>query len=276
MEITVGLFLLLIAMAFVCEFIDSSLGMGYGTILAPVLIIMGFNPLVAIPALLLSQAFGGFSASIFHHQFKNVSFHRDSRDLKIVFLISAFGILATIFAAMVAINIPKIVLKTYIGILVFIMGIIILSNRKFTFSWKRIIGIGVISAFNKGISGGGFGPVLTAGQIMAGQRHKGAIGTTTLAEAPICISAFFTYLIGRTLTEVNGSVFSLPVKDFFAKMFSPKMFHWELMLALLIGSVMVAPFGALTTKKLNEKYMHLILGVLVIILGIWSLIKTYF
>ena len=70
MEITVGLFLLLFGMAFICEFIDSSLGMGYGTILSPVLIIMGFDPLVAIPALLLSQAVGGFTAAIFHHQFE--------------------------------------------------------------------------------------------------------------------------------------------------------------------------------------------------------------
>ena len=83
MEVTVGLFLLLVIMAFVCEYIDSSLGMGYGTILAPVLIIFGFHPLVAIPALLLSQAFGGLAASVFHHQLRNVSFHPNSKDFKI-------------------------------------------------------------------------------------------------------------------------------------------------------------------------------------------------
>ena len=30
MEMTVGLFLLILIMAFVCEWLDSSLGMGYG------------------------------------------------------------------------------------------------------------------------------------------------------------------------------------------------------------------------------------------------------
>lgn len=275
MEITVGLFLFLIVLAFICEFIDSSLGMGYGTILSPVLIILGFNPLVAIPAVLLSQAFGGFAASVFHHQFKNVSFHPDSRDFKIVVVISAFGILATVLAALLAINIPKIALNTYIGVLVFIMGIIVLANRRFIFSWKRIIGVGVLSAFNKGMTGGGFGPVVTAGQIMAGQKHKGAIGATTLAEAPICIASFFTYLIGRTATELSGSIVNMPVKEFLIKMFSPEMFQWELMLALLIGSVVVAPFGAFTTKKLDTKYIHIILGVLITSLGVWTLIKTY-
>jgi len=275
MEVTVGLFVLLIALAFICEWVDSSLGMGYGTILSPVLIIMGFHPLVAIPALLLSQAIGGFAASIFHHQVKNVSFHPDSRDLKIVLVISGFGILATIFAALIAINIPKIALQTYIGVLITGMGIVVVSNRKFTFSWGKMVAVGILSAFNKGLSGGGFGPVVTAGQIMAGQNHRGAIGTTTLAEAPICTVSFLTYLIGRTVTEIGQPVWGMSVKSFLVTMFSPKMFQWELLLALILGAVMVAPFGAITTQKLNEKYLHLILGVLIIILGLWSLIKTY-
>ena len=275
MEVTVGLFLLLIVLAFLCEYIDSSLGMGYGTILSPILIILGFDPVVAIPAVLLSQACGGFAASVFHHQFKNVSFHPDSKDLKIVFIISGFGILATILAALIAINIPKILLKTYIGILVLVMGMVILSNRKFNFSWRKMIGIGVLSSFNKGISGGGFGPVVTAGQIMAGQKFKAAIGATTLAEAPICIASFFTYLIARTVTEIKLPIMDMGVKEFLSIMFSPKMFQWELLLALFLGSVFVAPFGAFTTKKLNEKYIHIILGVLIITLGAWTLIKTY-
>lgn len=276
MEVTVGFFLLLFCLAFACEFIDSSLGMGYGTILSPVLIILGFDPLVAVPAVLLSQAFGGLSASIFHHQFKNVSFTHDSKDLKIVFVISGFGILATIIAALIAINIPKTALQTYIGVLVLIMGTIILINKRFKFSWRKMMGVGIISAFNKGISGGGFGPVVTAGQIMAGQNYKGAIGATTLAEAPICIASFLTYLIVRTAKVASGPVLDMPVKEFFIKMLSPQMFHWQLMLALFLGSILVAPFGAFTTRKLNEKYMHLILGVLIIILGAWTLYKTYF
>ncbi|MCK4893430.1 MAG: sulfite exporter TauE/SafE family protein, partial [Calditrichia bacterium] len=173
MEVTVGLFLVLFGLAFLCEFIDSSLGMGYGTILSPTLIIMGFDPLVAIPAVLLSQAFGGFTASVFHHQFRNASFHPSSKDFKIVFVITSFGILATIIAAIISINLPKIVLKTYIGLLVLALGIIVLLKFKFNFSWKRIVSVGILSAFNKGLSGGGFGPVVTSGQILSGRGHKG-------------------------------------------------------------------------------------------------------
>jgi uncharacterized membrane protein YfcA len=275
MEIAVGMFLFLLVLAFVCEFIDSSLGMGYGTILAPFLIIIGFDPLVAIPAVLLSQAFGGLSASVFHHQFENVSFRYDSRDLKIVFIISGFGIIATVFAALISISIPRIILKTYIGILVIVMGGIILLNLSFKFSWRKMIAIGILSAFNKGVSGGGFGPVVTGGQILSGQDHKPAIGVTTLAEAPICISAFFTYLIGRTVIELQPPILSMPFSSFLQQMFSPKMFQWELILALLLGSILVTPFGAFTTKVLKKEKMHYIVGILITVLGIWTLIKTW-
>lgn len=275
MEITVGTFLLLFGLAFFCEFIDSSLGMGYGTILSPVLIIMGFDPLVAIPALLLSQAFGGFTAAIFHHQFENADFSKGTRDLKIVFTVTSLGMIATILAACIALNIPRLYTKTYIGVVVLVMGIIMLSNRTFKFSWKKMLGIGILSSFNKSLSGGGFGPVVTAGQVIAGREHKGAIAATTLAEAPICTVGFLTYLIGRVIQEMDVSILKMPVSDFFTTMFSHKSFQWELVLALLLGSVFVAPFGAFTTKIIKTKKLSLILGVLVTLLGIWTLWKTY-
>lgn len=275
MEITAGLFIFLVLIAFFSEFIDSSLGMGYGTILSPVLLIIGFNPLVAVPAILITQAFGGLAASIFHHRFRNVSFSPDSRDLKVVLVISGLGIIATIIAALLSIKIPAIILKTYISVLVLIMGIIILLNKKFSFSWKKMVGIGVLSAFNKGISGGGFGPVVTAGQIMAGEKYKSAIGITTLAEAPICIASFLTYFFARVASEFKGSLFSTPLDEFLRIVFSPKMLNGGLILALLIGSVLVAPFGAFTTRKINDKYMHLILGIFIVTLGVWSLVSSY-
>ena len=275
MEITVGLFLALFVFAFACEFIDSSLGMGYGTILTPSLLIMGFDPLLVVPAVLLSQAFGGFWASVFHQQFENVSFKSNSRDLKMVMIISGFGIIAAICAAFISTGIPKIALKTYIGILVSVMGIIVLINRPFRFSWGKMVAVGIVSAFNKGMSGGGFGPVVTGGQILAGQDHKAAIGVTTLAEAPICICGFLTYLIVRTAKELTTPLLNMPLSDFLHHMFSPQLFQWELILALLLGSILVAPFGAFTTRMLKKEKLHYILGCLIFVLGIWTLFKTW-
>ncbi|MDP8213644.1 MAG: sulfite exporter TauE/SafE family protein [Candidatus Euphemobacter frigidus] len=248
-------FFLLLVLAFAAEMIDSSLGMGYGTILSPVLIIMGFPPLVVVPSILLSQAFGGFSASVFHHRLKNVELNRRSRDGRIVLLITVLGVVAVVGAAILATGISKQALKTYIGILVLIMGIILLSRIHFRFSWKKMIGVGILSSFNKGMSGGGFGPVVTAGQIIAGHNHKNAIGVTTAAEAPICVCGFIAYCF------LKGSDAILQ--------------DWIVFVPLTVGSLLSTPIGAMITKKFPENKIRPVMGMLVIVLGIWTLAKTW-
>ncbi len=267
--------ILITLLAFIAELIDSSLGMMYGTILSPVLIIMGFNPFVVVPSILLSQAVAGFTASIFHNKFANAEFRPKAKnlrkirgkikelglketakrgftkDFKIVFIISALGVVATILAVLVAVNLPKIVLKIYIAILVLIMGGVLLSKATFRFSWKRMLSIGILSSFNKGLSGGGFGPVVTSGQIIAGNNPKASIAATTLAEAPICLTGFITYAL---------------TKGFSA---------WYFLGLLTLGALAAAPLGALLTSKLNDKLTRPLLGLLAVGLGVWMLIVLF-
>lgn len=266
---TMGLFFFL---AIIAELLDSSLGMLYGTLLSPLLIISGFEPNLVVPSILLSQAIGGLIASVNHHRLKNVDFtikedvlkrladlgyidtfkESTSRDLKVVFSVTSLGIIATIIGAIIAISIPKVAVETYIGVVVLLMGIILLLRSKFEFSWKKVFGIALLSAFNKGISGGGFGPVVTAGQVISGIESKRSIGATTLSEAPICIAGFLTYLIKKGMSD------------------------WTLVSVLCLGSIIGAIVGPyLTAKFTNEKVIKKVLGSLVTLLGIWTLVKIW-
>jgi hypothetical protein len=273
--VTIAEFLIILVLAFAIELINASLGMGWGTIFTPLLILLGFPAVVAVPAVLLSQGLGSIAASVFHNKFENASFEPGSVELKTAAILGSFGIVASLLAALLAVNISKTVLNTYIGVLVFLMGVVILMNRQFKFSWKKIIGIGLLSAFNKGISGGGFGPVVTGGQIMAGQEQKKAIAITLFSEIPICLVGFFTYLVARTAKEIPGSVFDCQAGSFLTSMFSSKIFSWELCLALVAGAFFAAPFGALATKVLRTNMVRKAVGVLIIVLGSWTLIKTF-
>ncbi len=225
--------------------------MGYGTILSPLLLIAGFSPLEVVPAILLSQAMGGFSASLFHHKQGNVNFGAKTHDSKVVYVITSFGVVATIAAVFIAVNISRVAVKTYIGALVLLMGLIMLSGYSFRFSFKKMVFVGLISAFNKGMSGGGFGPVVTGGQIISGQHHKSAIGVTTMAEAPICIVGFLTYMLTKGITD------------------------WSIVAVLSVGAILATPLGAITTKRIGDRYLKLILGLLVAVLGAWTLLKVW-
>ena len=111
--------------------------------------------------------------------------------------------------------------------------------------------VGVISAFNKGMSGGGFGPVVTGGQMVLGQKHKKAIGCTTAAEVPICIAGFLTYLIFKGITE------------------------FDLIYALGAGAIFGGMLGPLTTKTIDKNLLKKIVTVLLIALGALTLLKVF-
>lgn len=150
-------------LAFVSGYMDAALGMGYGTILTPLLLILGFKPLEVVPAVLLSQLVVSLTASFFHHRFGNVNFKRGSSHLNVALALALSGIVGSVAAVFVAINIPQLVLEVYIGLMVLAIGIVMLVNmhKDYGFSWKRIAGVGLVAAFNKGISGwlrtGGYG-----------------------------------------------------------------------------------------------------------------------
>ena len=243
---------LIVVLAFICEYIDSSLGMGYGTTLTPVLLIMGYNPLQIVPCVLLSELITGLSGAFFHHRFKNSNFRFGAIDLKIALVMAGCSILGTLVAVFVALSLSKFYIKLYIGLLVLAMGILILltMKRTFKFSWKKITSLGILAAFNKGISGGGYGPLVTSGQILSGVNSKNAIGITSLAEGLTCLVGVITYL-----TFTNHTV------------------DWSLSPSLIIGAILSVPIAAYTVKKFKGGSLRLIVGMATLLLGMFTLAK---
>ncbi len=142
-----------------------------------------------MPAVLLSELATGILAALLHHKAGNVDFRRGGRDIRIASVLAACSVVGTLVAVFVAVSISKLYLKLYIGVLVLAMGLVILTmrGRAGRFSWKKVIGLGVLASFNKGMSGGGYGPVVTCGQILSGVTGKRAIGITSLPEGLTCL-----------------------------------------------------------------------------------------
>lgn len=233
------------------EYLDSGLGMGYGTALAPILIIMGYEPLKVVPAILISQLATDVAACIFHHNLCNVNLKIGSNDFKAASILGGISSLGVIIAVLVAIRIPKQILAFYIGFLVFTMGIIVLitTKRPIRFSWYRLTGISFLASFNKGISGGGYGPLVMGGQILSGIHIKNAIGITAFAEAITCFIGFFIYMI------------------------SGKAIDWKLTGFLVISAILAVPLAAFTVKSTYSVRLKKWVGILMIILGIFTVLK---
>ncbi len=245
-------FALVALFAFLAEYVDSSLGMGYGTTLAPILLLVGFSSLQVVPVILLSEFVTGLVAAALHHTFSNVNFSKGSPDMKIALALCGCGFFGSLIAVLFAVSLSDQVLRIYIGSLVLIMGVLLLflKLRQHKFSWVRLLCFGLLGSFNKGASGGGYGPLITAGQIFSGVNPKSAVGVTSLAEGVISLVAVITY--------------SLAVKSV----------DWTLALPVLLGAVLSTPLAAYTVKRLQFTHLKNFIGLLAIVLGMITLIKA--
>ena len=238
-------------LAFACELADSTIGMGYGTTLTPILLGLGYEPIEIVPALLFSEFVTGVLAGFFHHEFGNVDFHPGGRDLKVVALLATLSTLGVIFAVVLAVNLPSWLVKFYIGLMVLSMGLLILKHnkRELPFSWRRIGGLGFLAAFNKGISGGGYGPVVTSGQVLSGVRGRNAVGIASLAEGITCI-------VGVAVFISSGVLIS-----------------WQLAPSLLIGSIISVPIAAYIVSRIPSGRLTLLIGGVSTTLGGYTLLR---
>ncbi|MDP8254359.1 MAG: sulfite exporter TauE/SafE family protein [Candidatus Alcyoniella australis] len=241
--------LLLVPLAFVCEFVDSSLGGGYGTILTPVLLLMGYEPMQIVPAVLLSEFVTGLTAAFFHHSENNVNLHPRSPDAKVAFVLSLFAVVGTLAAVMLAVKLSPHMLKLIIGSIVLLMGIVILANlgRKPKLSWGRIMVLGTVASFNKGLSGGGYGPLVMGGQVLSGVGVKNAVGITSFSEGVTCLLGVGLYIVFKDSID------------------------WTLAPWLMAGAVLSIPLAATTLKRLPENVVKVSIAVFVCVLGIITL-----
>ena len=274
-ELALGMGIAIFIFAFLAEYMDSTLGMGYGTTLTPLLLLLGFEPLEIVPSILLSELITGVLAGFTHHSVGNVDFRPKTMNIKkiikslkelgifesfrkgiplhlkvalLVAICSIVGILAAVF---LVISLPKFYLKIYIGFLILAIGIVILItlNKSYSFSWKKIAFLGLIASFNKGISGGGYGPVVTGGQILSGVNGKNAVGITSLAEGLTCLVGVLTYLF------IHISI------------------NWILAPYLVIGGIISVPISVYTVREMKTKKLRKIIGIVTILLGLFTLGK---
>jgi len=241
--------ILVFLVALTCEYVDSALGMGYGTTLTPLLLLAGFAPLDIVPAILLSEALTGAAAGLLHQRDGNVNFMRDARARRTALLLIALSTIGAIAAATLAVKVSKEMLTLFIATIIIAMGVVILAtlNRPFRYRPSGIVAIGAVAAFNKGLSGGGYGPLVTAGQVVSGLPPKNAVAITSVAESFTCVVGLATYLaLGRQI-------------------------NWGLTLPLVAGALLSVPMATLTIRRMPEKGLRVVVGVVTLALGALAL-----
>ncbi|MGM0685998.1 MAG: sulfite exporter TauE/SafE family protein [Promethearchaeati archaeon] len=249
--------IVLVVVAFICEYVDATVGMGFGTILTPALIILGYEPVTLVPVVLFAQFFAGFICSAFHHQFRNMNLLDDKEERNAFYIFGITGVIGILLSTFSVITLPGFLVKMYITLAVMTMGVIMVvtRNHEISYSKSKLMVMGTIAAFNKGISGGGYGAIVVGGQIVSDIKPRAAVAITTLIEGMLCAIGFLIHLFIRGFPSL---LFIIPITA---------------------GGVAAAPLSAITVSKLNDQHVKEIIAACTFLVGfitfLWVLTGGY-
>lgn len=250
MEILVWVIVLMVGL--IVSFIDSAFKMGYG-IATPILILIGFNPIVIVSLLLFSQLFAGLTRTIYYSAYVHIPYD----DFKSDALINSFyiftGMIGMIVAMFFIYITPKFATLLYIALMIIAVGIITLINYKFKFTLKKFYIISIISGFNQTISGAGYGPLATYQEILKNGNYQKTQAITSISEAILSGFGFLLYFI----------------------FFDILMPNLQLTILLIVTGIIGSPLGALSSNYLDRKKAKKVIGVFSIMIGIILFLRVF-
>jgi len=248
------IFYWMLLIGFLAEIVAGSMGMGYGVICTTTLLFLNIPPHIVSASIHSAESFTTAAGSISHIKLKNVSKS----------LVKKLAIPAVIGAVIGALSLTYLgeyyskVTKTIIAFYTLYLGFQILSNAfktKQNKSLKRktnLTRLGVIGGFIDSFAGGGWGPLVTGTLIKNSFTPRFAVGSSTVAKFILTLTSAITFF------------FTLGIQ------------HWNIIMGLLIGGIITAPFSAMLTSKLPVKKMFVIIGTLVIVMSSITIYKSVF
>ena len=234
------------------QYVDGSLGMGYGVSSSSLLLAAGFMPAVVSASVHAAEVFSSLASSISHTKAGNV-------DKGIVIPLSITGVIGGVVGAYFLSNIRGELIKPFIGVLLLLLGVKIfvrflwkkssplLDSR---FSKKFLLPLGFVGGAVDAIGGGGWGPICTPALLSTNRTApRYVVGSVNTAE-------FFT-TVAITITFA----FSLGFDKFI----------WGITLPLIIGGLIAAPIAAYTCKRIPSGALGTAIGAILILLNIRSI-----
>jgi uncharacterized membrane protein YfcA len=220
--------------AFVFETLDSASGMGFGATLGALLLAFGYPPLAVVPVLLVSETATGLVGGLFHTEFKNVRFglgdESATEATKILALVGGVGtvaIVVSVILAYLAISVSGPVVQAYVGAVILLCALTTFLQKYTTptseYRPRRMAAFAALAGLNKGITGSGFGPVVTLGEILSGIYEKSATAIASLSEGLVSLAGIISFF-GITAAGVSVNLMLLPsvfAGGFLAAIFAP-------------------------------------------------------
>jgi uncharacterized membrane protein YfcA len=241
--------LLFIAVGFVAQLVDGSIGMAYGLISTTVLLSLGFPPTTASASVHTAEIFTTGASGYSHWRLGNV-------DPQLFRRLALPGVVGGALGAFVLTEMPLWIIQPAVSVYLAVMGALVLwkalRKRPAASEPPRHVGLlGLSGGFLDAIGGGGWGPMVASTLVGRGASARFAIGSTNAAEFLVTttISATFVFTIGLDL--------------------------WPIIAGLILGGVLAAPFAAYVARGVPERPLMILVGVVIMILSVRGLFQAF-
>jgi uncharacterized membrane protein YfcA len=243
--ITVGTF---------AQFVDGSLGMGFGLTSSTFLVTLGTSAAVASAAVHFAEIGTTLASGLSH-------WHAGNVDKKIMLRLAIPGSIGAFFGANFLSNIDLSESKMFISTILMLLGFVILYRSIFRSANVNLMEInspkflkflGFSGGFIDASGGGGWGPIVTPTIIATtSTQPRKVIGTVSASEFCVALAASLGFLFNINKIELE----------------------WAPVVGLAIGGILAAPIAAKFVSKLRHKYLAIFIGSGIIAINAVNIIR---
>ena len=245
--------LVFVLVGFVAQMIDGALGMAYGVSSNTFLLSLGIPPAAASASVHMAEVVTTGISGFSHWKLGNVNWNLVKRLL-------IPGVIGGVAGAYLLTTFDGNIIKPYISAYLLIMGIVIIvkafnmkkDHNENEYHGPTISLLGLLGGFCDAIGGGGWGPVVTTTLVARGKHPRLTIGSVNFSEFFITLAESVTFVLALNFSE-----------------------YWQIILGLLIGGGIAAPFAAILPKKLPIKALMITVGLLIVALSIRTIYLTF-
>ena len=238
------------------QLVDGSLGMAYGVTSTTLLLMIGTNPAMASAMVQLAQLGTTAASGVAHHSFGNV-------DWRVVRTIALPGAIGAFVGATLLVNMPVDLAKVVMSVLLLGLGSYLLvrftvkgfdSSRVGQPVGRRLlVPLGGVAGFVDATAGGGWGPIGTPALLANGRMEpRKVIGSVSTSEFVVTLAASVGFLTALGFAGIQ----------------------WQIVVGLLIGGVIVAPFAAMLVKVIPARMLGSLVGGLIVLTNARTLINA--
>ncbi|MBK6897360.1 MAG: sulfite exporter TauE/SafE family protein [Alphaproteobacteria bacterium] len=230
-----------ILIGFIAQFVDSAIGMAFGTLTSTLLLLAGIPPQTLSATVHTAEIFGGSASAFSHWRMGNI-------DRELLKKLAVPALIGAVIGTLLLTLFSNEGLKPWLGLYFTIIGLVILT-KAIKPGWiapihihRRVLGFfgGFLDAFG----GAGWGEFVSSGLVLRGFEIRKSVGSMVTVEfmVSVVVTVVFVGTVGIT--------------------------NWPVIFAVAAGAIAAAPLGAWACKVAPAKPLKIIVGLTISIIGL--------